>query len=260
MSEIRRDGGRETWNRLREWDKGQADSERLSAGLIALEGFHAIDPSHPIGGPDGGKDILCARDGAMHIVGVYFPRGQQSFSKIKTKFTEDLENALSNKAEAFVFVTNQELKLKERAELEDLAAPTPSIIFHLERVATILNNVAGYALRLEFLQIPMTVEEQLAFINDRDERYIELFERLQKADKRVAKSNGIVDVKVETDAWNPYSAVSIPDPNRPRLMECKSCEEIFRAVPAEPWYFGIGYSGLSTVSCPACGKVQRFTK
>ena len=56
---LRRAEGRETFYRLLEWDKGQATSERLAALILEQEGFRDIDPSHPLGGKDGGKDMLC---------------------------------------------------------------------------------------------------------------------------------------------------------------------------------------------------------
>ena len=46
----------ETWHRLREWTNGQGPSERLSAQLLLSQGFTDLDPSHPLGGKDGGKD------------------------------------------------------------------------------------------------------------------------------------------------------------------------------------------------------------
>ena len=51
---MRRAEGRETFYRLLEWDKGQAASERLAALILEQEGFRDIDPSHPLGGKDGG--------------------------------------------------------------------------------------------------------------------------------------------------------------------------------------------------------------
>ena len=173
MTEIRRDGGRETWSRLREWDKGQADSERFAAGLLHYEGYKSIDPSHPLGGPDGGKDIKCKKDGRLHTAGVYFPRGQQTFSKIKTKFNKDFESAQENEDEEFIFITNQELTLKQRGDLADIAGDTPVTIYHLERISSFLNTPSGFALRLEFLQLGMTIEEQTAFIKDRDRMFFE---------------------------------------------------------------------------------------
>jgi len=55
---ARRMEGRETYHRLLEWDKGQAASERLAALILSSEGFDGIDPSHSLGGKDGGKDIV----------------------------------------------------------------------------------------------------------------------------------------------------------------------------------------------------------
>ena len=75
--------GRETWHRLLEWDKGQTPSERLAAIILHNEGFKNIDPSHPLGGKDGLKDMVLSHGGKNWIGGVYFPRGQQIFSDIK---------------------------------------------------------------------------------------------------------------------------------------------------------------------------------
>src|SRR5690606_15242821 len=84
-------GGRETWQRLREWDRGQTNAERLAAHVIRMDGFQAIDPSHPLGGPDGLKDLVCRRDERKWIGAVYFPRGQQTFATIRGKFSADAE-------------------------------------------------------------------------------------------------------------------------------------------------------------------------
>lgn len=54
---MRRAEGRETFYRLLEWDKGQAASERLAALILEQEGVRDIDPSHPLGEKDGGKDM-----------------------------------------------------------------------------------------------------------------------------------------------------------------------------------------------------------
>jgi hypothetical protein len=104
----------ETWHRLRDWTYGQAPSERLSSQILMSEGFVALDPSHPLGGPDGGKDALCRRDGKKWVMAVYFPRGQQSLGAIKKKFLGDVEGVAANLADALAFVTNQELSLGDR--------------------------------------------------------------------------------------------------------------------------------------------------
>ncbi len=159
----RRKEGREAWNRLLEWEKGQTDSERLSASILSSEGFSSVDPSHPLGGPDGLKDIICLKDGIKWIAGVYFHRGKARFPAIEKKFKHDIEGVASNKVQGFIFVTNQELRLAERGKLEKVAGTIRCELFHLERIASILNNPKNYGVRLEFLDIEMTKEEQLAY-------------------------------------------------------------------------------------------------
>ncbi len=73
----------ETWHKLREWTNGQAQSERLAAQILLHEGYNNLDPSHPIGGKDGGKDAVCNKDNQKYLMAVYFPKGQQKFSAIK---------------------------------------------------------------------------------------------------------------------------------------------------------------------------------
>lgn len=67
----------ETWHRLREWTDGPGKSERLAAQILLEEGYESLDPSHPLGGPDGAKDAVCVKSGKKFIMAVYFPRGQQ---------------------------------------------------------------------------------------------------------------------------------------------------------------------------------------
>jgi hypothetical protein len=110
----------ETWHRLREWTNDQGPSERLAAQILINQGFTSLNPSHPLGGKDGGKDAICIKDGRHWVMGVYFPRGQQTFKEIEDKFCSDLKGAQANQTEAFVFVTNQELRLAERLTLNSI--------------------------------------------------------------------------------------------------------------------------------------------
>ena len=160
---ARMNEGKETWHRLLEWDRGQAPAERLAAILLHNDGFQNIDPSHPLGGKDGKKDIVFFEKNSKWIAGVYFPRGQQSFKDIKDKFIDDFSGVTANQASGFIFITNQELRLAERQELCDVDATINIVIYHLERIATILNTPVNYGVRLEFLDIEMTKEEQLSF-------------------------------------------------------------------------------------------------
>jgi hypothetical protein len=87
---------------------------------------------------------------------VYFPRGQQDFTTIKAKFIGDLAGAAKNTATGIAFVTNQELRLAERAELQTAAGAAALDLFHLERITAILDkpNMAG--IRKQFLGIDHT--------------------------------------------------------------------------------------------------------
>lgn len=145
-------------------DKRQAPSERLAGQILRMEGFESIDPSHPLGGRDGLKDIVCGRGTKRWIGAAYFPRGQQAFRAISNKFADDFEGVAQNKVDGFAFVTNQELKLGEREALVSNTKGTNVEVFHLERIASILDSPRCYGLRLEYLDIEMTKEEQLAFV------------------------------------------------------------------------------------------------
>lgn len=187
----RRTDGDETWHRLREWLKGPKAAERLAGHILASEGFESIDPSHPLGGPDGMKDLVCLKAGLKWIAAVYFPRGQQSFVKTRAKFLSDLEGVERNGADALVFVTNQELSLSERRDLMLATEGRKIVIYHLERLTHILNNPVNYGVRLEFLGIGMAPEEQLAYFAERDrdffaatEMLVELTERLSEMEDR----------------------------------------------------------------------------
>lgn len=143
----------ETWHRLREWTNGQGPSERLAAQILADSSYVGIDPSHPLGGKDGTKDAVCKKDNERWIMAVYFPRGQQSFNEIKTKYESDLAGVSKNNAVGIAFVTNQELRLAEREELRGLSENCKVDLFHLERVTLILDKPAMSGVRRQFLGI-----------------------------------------------------------------------------------------------------------
>lgn len=152
-------------------------SERLAALILEQEGFRDVDPSHPLGGKDGGKDMLCEFNGFKWIGAVYFPRGLQNFSAIKKKYRHDLEGAYRNGAKGIAFITNQELSLMERKTLEETDETLDVRIYHLERIANILNMPKMYGIRLEYLEIEMTKEEQLAYFSYVNEQGITRIER-----------------------------------------------------------------------------------
>jgi hypothetical protein len=143
----------ETWHRLREWTNDQGPSERLAAQILIKEGFVGLDPSHPLGGKDGGRDATCTKDGLSWVMAVYFPRGQQTFRAISQKFDQDLRGARANEAEGMAFVTNQELSLSEREALQSHAAGEAVELYHLERITALLDSPEMAAVRKQFLGI-----------------------------------------------------------------------------------------------------------
>lgn len=159
----RRSQGDETWFRLQLWTGGQKASERLAGHILAAEGFGSIDPSHPLGGPDGLKDLVCWKNGIKWVAAAYFPRGPKSFAKVKSKFNDDVKGVDTNNASGFVFITNQQLSNGERESLGSVTTVPNVEIYHLERIALILDRPENYGVRQDFLGIDMTSEEQVAF-------------------------------------------------------------------------------------------------
>ncbi|MGG4443723.1 hypothetical protein [Brevibacillus fortis] len=183
----RRTDGDETWNRLLEWTKGQKAAERLAGHIIHSSGYTSIDPSHPLGGKDSLKDFICAKDGVIWIGAAYFPRGHKDFKTIKKKFLSDLEGVYKNSVEGIIFITNQELTITERKKLMSVSKSTYVEVFHLERLVHILNNPINYGIRLEFLDIEITTEEQLAYFAERDKTILELSEKIDQITKRLTQ-------------------------------------------------------------------------
>lgn len=214
----RRNEGKETWHRLLQWDSGQASAERLAALILHNEGFQNIDPSHPLGGRDGLKDMVISSKGVKWIGGVYFPRGQQDYKEIKEKFKHDLNGVKQNNASGFVFITNQELRLSERKDLSEVDTSIDIQIYHLERITSILNSPPNYGIRMDFLDIEMTKEEQLAFFAAHDQKMSKIESVLEKL------SIGLESYKVIQQA----NECSDDYDDKPRsLDEISSAEEEF---------------------------------
>jgi len=125
-----------------------------------VEGFSDIDPQCPLGGPDGRKDILCTRGGEDWLAAVYFPPTRSNFNDVKEKFCHDFEGVARHNRDGFAFLTNQPMTPGEHADLAQHAEPVPAELYHRERIRSILDSPKGYGLRLEYLRIPMTEEEQ----------------------------------------------------------------------------------------------------
>jgi hypothetical protein len=169
----------ETWHRLRSWTSGQGPSERLAAQILLSEGYTDLDPSHPLGGKDGGKDAVTRKDGQWCLMAVYFPRGQENFPTIRQKFLDDLSGVTANNADKMVFVTNQELKLAEREALKKAAEPVPVELYHLERITTILDKPEMAGVRKQFLGIDISEAALLQKVESLRKEATQAQERLE---------------------------------------------------------------------------------
>lgn len=167
---ARSTNGDETWRRLVDWINDSKAAERMSALILNSEGYASIDPSHPLGGPDGLKDIVCLSENKKWVVACYYPRGQKRFAEIKKKYLSDIKGVKKNNADGIIFVTNQELSLSEREELRKSSGKNECEIYHLERITQLLNRPENYGVRLEFLDIEMTKEEQVSYFAFKDSK------------------------------------------------------------------------------------------
>lgn len=269
----RRKEGRETWSRLIEWDKGQAPSERLAAQLLIHEKYESLDPSHPLGGQDGTKDLLCKKENKKLIVGCYFPRGQQLFTVIKKKFKEDLEGIEKNKTEGIVFITNQELTLGERDELKNIVNKKYEVeIYHLERVSAILSCPENYGIRLEFLDIEMTKEEQLSYMVIKDQIIHDLTNYLKQLTikiKQVDSKDQNKSAIVVSPEYIPMYNSTLFNLNKP-YHQCSYCKYGYKIAGGRMDYFSgssatavhshLGtfnsLTGTKLITCPKCGNTE----
>lgn len=86
---------------------------------------------------------------------MYFPRGQQDFKTIKNKFLDDFQKAETQQppVERFLFITNQELRLAEREDLPEQAGDIDVDLYHLERIAALLDSPEMQTVKSQFLGI-----------------------------------------------------------------------------------------------------------
>ena len=168
--------GRDTDERLRSYLPSQPDQERLCIGLVSLVGgFYNIAPRRPLGGPDGSRDIqaVAASNGDVTWFAVGFVHGANDTDaqrrQVIAKCRSDLDEALveNPSLKAFGFFTNVDTKPAEERDLRTYASTKGIVwfeVYNRERVRSLLDSPQGYGLRLEFLNIAMEKEQQLAWL------------------------------------------------------------------------------------------------
>lgn len=196
MSDVRL-----TEERLRNWlDANQAQRERLCLHLLPLLGpYTNVTPRRPKGGRDGARDIPAVFDGHIEVWGaVGFKNSANDSAEnkkwVKKKYKSDLKAALKHNTtlKGFLFFTNIDLTPGEQKELIAHATKNGikhAEIFHRERLRQVLDSPEGLGYRLQYLDIPMSQEEQVAFINGlqrrRENELAELNERQNQINEQV---------------------------------------------------------------------------
>jgi hypothetical protein len=264
---ARRKSTQETWHRLLEWDRGSPNAERLAAAILPFYGFEKIDPQAPLGGRDGRKDIICFKKDKKFVAAAYFPRGQKNLIDILDKFNSDMEGVTINKAEGFIFITNQELRLSERETLKSLCKDEFELL-HLEKLTTLLNQPKCFALRLEFLDIEMEKEEQLSYFQDYAEGYSGAmriladtvgFVKNQYKEKKEIKTVDAELVPVSSRGlFGSLGSTSVyAQGTIEKLHKCEKCKFGFLVRVTNPMLI-LGPIGSmeNCVKCPECGNVD----
>jgi hypothetical protein len=165
----------QTDERLKSYlDTNQLHREQMCRAILAIDKRYSdVRPRHPRGGPDGGRDIEALfRDNLLTFGAVGFVNqandSDEQKKKIQEKFTSDLDSALGadKTLKAFVFFTNINLTIGEKEKLIEKAK-----LYHLvhceivdrERMRIALDNPDGFSIRFQYLNIPLSEEEQASF-------------------------------------------------------------------------------------------------
>lgn len=201
---------------LKTWDEQSTTAERLCGDILRLNGFDSIDPQQPRGGKDGGKDILCSKDGVTFVAACYFPHDPVTFAKIKRKFSEDLAASTKYGRDGFIFMTNQHLSPTERTVLEKLAgsANKRALIMHREYLRIALDSPQGYGIRFRHLRISMTPEEQFAYFSSTRDNMADAIAETARAIDRLLS----VAAKQRSSLRSPISCIGCSQ-SIPLLME-----------------------------------------
>lgn len=148
--------------------------ERLCAALMAnLGGYASVQPQAPRGGPDGGKDIVAQNlRGELSIGAVGFKNGVCDSSddrrSILAKALDDLKKASPLGCREFIFFTNVNLSLGQKEKLSQTghALGIDKIeVVDRERMIAELRRPCNFPARLDYLEIPMSNEEQASFFD-----------------------------------------------------------------------------------------------
>jgi hypothetical protein len=181
-------------------DANQRDREQMCRAVLAINPHYSdVRPRHPLGGPDGGRDIEAVFDGertAYGAVGFINSANDSDEQKkrIRAKFTSDLASACGAKPDlkVFAFLTNLHFTLGEQAEMKEetrLAGVEHCDILDRERLRIELDSAAGFFIRFQYLGIPLSEAEQASFLAHYGDRIQEVvstgFQRIERTLNRI---------------------------------------------------------------------------
>ena len=230
----------------------------LAWQVIAADGYTRIDPAHTHGGPDGGKDAMCERDGKKWVMAAYFPLRQKTPATIKKKLLHDMKGAKALGAAGIAFVTNQEITLADREKWEQLDPELEIDIFHLLRVTQILNE-PQYAETCErFLDIvagppAMLIEASVigtAHSFSEDAEMLDIFVEMYEKQVREKSDEGHARVRAEQEAKERAE-------QEKRVREARGAagkarkEAMDAVVPKRPWDVGIDMPRIGDLLGPS---------
>jgi hypothetical protein len=219
----------ETDIRLRTWlDANQRDREQMCRSVLALDPHYSdVRPRHPSGGPDGGRDIEAVVDGERVAYGaVGFHNGANDSAEqkkqIRAKFSSDLKSALTAKPDlkVFVFLTNLHFAMGEQSQMTEEARKAG--IEHCdfldrERLRIELDSPAGFFVRFQHLNIPLSEAEQASFLSRYGDRIQEVvstgFQRIERTLNRILflqEAGNVLDgIYVRFQLRGSYSAAEV---------------------------------------------------
>jgi hypothetical protein len=165
----------DTDERLKSYlDTNQLHREQMCRAVLAIDKrFTDVRPRHPRGGPDGGRDIQAIfRESQTAFGAVGFVNqandSNEHKKRVREKFIEDYQSALAAEAkpDVFVFFTNVNLTVGEKDALiadAKAAGIASAEIFDRERIRIALDEPDGFAIRYQFLKLPLSDAEQASF-------------------------------------------------------------------------------------------------
>lgn len=157
-------------------DANQRDREQMCRAILAMDRRYTdVRPRHPHGGPDGGRDIEAIFDGdriAYGAAGFANSANDSSEQKntIRAKFQSDLKSALRANPglKVFVFFTNLHFTMGEqnamKTEAKDAGIEHCDVLDR-ERLRIELDSPAGFFIRFQYLNMPLSPEEQASFLS-----------------------------------------------------------------------------------------------